>query len=496
LLAPESENIVICLDHVDASIEGVRVLKDVSLCVRAGEHLGIVGANGSGKSTLLALLSGERWPAPGGGKRRYRFSGRSYTDAVEAKQRITSIGPELQDRYVRLNWNFSAVAVVLTGLFHTEIPRQRASAAQRQHATELLTRVGAGDLADRSFLELSRGEQRRVLIARALAFAPEVLLLDEPASGLDTASRADLEETIRIASQHATIVTSAHSVKQLPAITQRCVRIAGGRVMAIPAQVAHQTNKAEQKIVSRVASNVAAETTVRGAAELPTPLIEIRHASIWIGERCVLTDIDWSLLPGQNWLVLGRNGAGKSTFLRLLHGQIRPARGGSIAWPGFGSPRNIWQLRRQIGWVSPELQANYLYPTTVFECIASGFKSSIGLTAPLSAAERARCEALLAGFELEGFADRPLRSLSYGQFRRALIARTLAASPQLLLLDEPWEGLDADTVELVCTELRNAIDEGLQIVCASHIGDAGLGLAHTLTIENGAMHVDGPAELR
>jgi molybdate transport system ATP-binding protein len=491
LLAPESGTVRICLEHVDARIENAPVLEDVSLCVRAGEHLGIVGANGSGKSTLLALLSGERWPAPGVGRRRYTFAGRTHTDAVEARQRITSVGPELQDRYARLGWNFSALAVVLTGLFHTEIPRRRATAAQRGEARAILGRVGAAELADRPFLELSRGEQRRVLIARALAFAPQILLLDEPASGLDAEARAALERTIAAASEQTTIVTTAHDVRQLPAITQRYVKIVDRHVVAMTPPPTLEDEGAAQR-VEALQRSPAVEHAPRAAV---TPLIEIRHASVWIGERHVLERVDWSLMPGENWLVVGRNGAGKSTFLRLLHGQIRPARGGSIAWPGLGAPTNVWALRRSIAWVSPELQAGYRFPTTVYECIASGFKSSIGLAAAPSAQERARCDELIADFALEPLARRKLSSLSYGQARRALIARTLAAAPRVLLLDEPWEGLDPETVELVCTQLRRAMHAGLQIVCASHIGDAGLPLANVLRIEAGTMRAGARAGL-
>jgi molybdate transport system ATP-binding protein len=150
----------------------------------------------------------------------------------------------------------------------------------------------------------------------------------------------------------------------------------------------------------------------------------------------------------------------------------------------------VWQLRRHIGWVSPELQASYRYPTTVAQCVASGFRSSIGLTAALSSREAARRDALIAGFELDALADRPLRKLSYGQARRALLARTLATDPALLLLDEPWEGLDPETIALVVRQLRAAMRRGTQIVCASHIGDAGLGLQRLLTISDGAIRAD------
>ena len=90
---------------------------------------------------------------------------------------------------------------------------------------------------------------------------------------------------------------------------------------------------------------------------------------------------------GEHWLVRGPNGSGKSTFLRMLHGQLRPALGGSIRFPGIDNPDNVWDLRKQVAWVSPELQAGYWYPSTARQCIYSGFDSSIGQTRRMTAAE-------------------------------------------------------------------------------------------------------------
>ena len=183
----------------------------------------------------------------------------------------------------------------------------------------------------------------------------------------------------------------------------------------------------------------------------------------------------------------GSNGAGKSTFLRLLHAELRPARGGSIRWPGIGDPRNVWALRRRIALVSPELQARYRYPATVLEAVASGLHASIGLVGRLTAEELERVEQLLETFGLTPLRARALSSLSYGQRHRALIARCLIVNPTVVLLDEPWEGLDTATRDIVTAELARRMADGMQIVCASHIGAAGLRFNRALKLENGAI---------
>ncbi len=215
-------------------------------------------------------------------------------------------------------------------------------------------------------------------------------------------------------------------------------------------------------------------------------LIELDGVEKRYGELRALKDVTLSIDEGRIGL-LGPNGAGKSTLLRLVHGQVRPARGGTIGWPGLGHPRDVWELRRLVGWASPELQAAYVHPATVAECIGSGFTSSIGAVRALSQSERARVTELLRAFELEPLRSRPLTSLSYGQMRRTLVARALAPRPRVLLLDEPWEGLDPATAALVAERLRAARDAGTQLVCASHLGDRGVGLDHELALERGTI---------
>jgi molybdate transport system ATP-binding protein len=194
--------------------------------------------------------------------------------------------------------------------------------------------------------------------------------------------------------------------------------------------------------------------------------------------------------------VTGGNGAGKSTFLRLLHGQHRPATGGSIHWPALGDPRDVWTLRRQIGWAAPELQASSQYPTSGRGCLASGFRSSIGAVRAPTAAESERIAKLLATFDLAALADRPLTALSYGQARRALLARAFAQRPRLLLLDEPWEGLDDALSALFDRELEHAIEAGTQIVCASHLVTRNSYFTHELRHDTGRVVSAGPRPTR
>ena len=223
---------LIVLDRVDVDIAGAPVLRGVTWRLERGERWGIVGANGSGKTTFLGLLAGTVWPAPERGERRYDFGRGAEHDAVAARGEIVVVSHELQDRYARLNWNFTALDVVLSGIYRTDVPRRHPEARERKLALATMGELGVALLAPRRFLELSRGEQRRVLIARGVAFAPSVLLLDEPASGLDRAARIDLDALLERVPKQVALVCAAHVEADLPGAIDRILRLERGRIVA------------------------------------------------------------------------------------------------------------------------------------------------------------------------------------------------------------------------------------------------------------------------
>jgi len=482
---------IVTLHQADVDIDGAPILHGIDLDIRRGEPVGIIGGNGSGKSTLLALIAGLRWPAPGRGRRRYDFGAGPEHDAVTARERITLLGHELQDTYIARRWNFRVRDIVRSGLTRSAIPKRRVLPEQLRQVDSLLARLAIADLAERRLLELSRGEQRRVLIARALAFAPALLLLDEPMSGLDAASRKALDAMLERAAADVTIVIATHRASELPRFITRRLRLDAGRLSADPGDGDVATKTAVSTAAAR--SNDTPAPPPAESADRST-LIELQGASVWLDGRCVLAPLDWQLRAGDHWLIEGPNGAGKSTLLRLLHGELRPAVGGCIRWPGLGDPRDVWTLRRRIALVSPELQARYRYPTRVFDAIASGFSASIGRVRAATAAQQERVRELLDAFELTPLQDRLLSSLSYGQRHRTLIARTLVTRPRVLLLDEPWEGLDTATTALVAGQLMRTIGNGTQLVCVSHVGARGLDLNRSLQLVGGSVsRVDGSA---
>jgi molybdate transport system ATP-binding protein len=496
----DSARVLVALRGACVIAGGRELLRDINWELREGEHWGVVGANGAGKTSFLKLVAGELSPPADRGLRIYDFGTGRQHDAVEAQTRITLIGHELQDRYRRLKLNFTPREIIYSGLFRTDVPRREPSAAEVARADELIAELRLEALENRPFLELSRGQQRRVLIARGLAFDPVILCLDEPAAGLDAATRDVFRTTVAEIGRRTTLLYSAHEPADLPPPIDHIVRIEDGRIVEAGPFTPAPVPATRSVPVRPIGSIPAPAGTRRSAAAHPpagvVPLIEIVNGQIWIDDKAILEAIDWRLNPGEHWLVRGANGSGKSTFLRLLHGQHRSHVNGLISWPALGNPRNIWQLRRQVAWVAPELQAGYLYPSTVQACIASGFESSIGLMRRPNKAEAAWVEELIDRFELRELAQRALASLSYGQLRRVLIVRALVNKPKVLLLDEPWEGVDTPMLALIHRYLEQIIAQGTQLVCASHVARDLDCFTHEMQLAGGRIVHSGPLTAR
>ncbi|MFC4867896.1 ABC transporter ATP-binding protein [Streptomonospora arabica] len=221
---------VLAADGVDVARSGKKLLDHVSVVVRPGEHWALLGPNGAGKSTLLSLLSAEQHPTRGTVEVLGRRLGR--TDVRELRRHIGHVNPRHDLRSA-----LSGRDIVLTGATGSiePPPRWRPSPEQAARADALMETMGVGALRDDTWPTLSQGERGRLLIARALMPAPRLLLLDEPASGLDVAAREQLitgiDELRREHPELATVLVT-HHLEELPASTTHALLLRAGQVVA------------------------------------------------------------------------------------------------------------------------------------------------------------------------------------------------------------------------------------------------------------------------
>ena len=203
----------------------------------------------------------------------------------------------------------------------------------------------------------------------------------------------------------------------------------------------------------------------------PAFLLALDRVTVLRGGREIVSGLTWTVRPGEHWVVTGENGAGKSTLLSLAAGDLFPA-SGRIGRFGSFKPLSLWTIRQRAALVSFDLDVLHDRAITGREIVISGMRGHIGLHESVTAQEEEkRAAAMLLDMGLSGLAERTADTLSTGELRRLLLARALAGDPELLLLDEPFAGLDAASRADMRHSLVLAAERGQTIIMASHHAD-------------------------
>ena len=489
--------------YVEVRLEGVRlerngrrVLEDVSWSIRPGERWVLAGANGAGKTQLLKLVAGSVWPTPTGHEvRHYRWKGELWRTPQEIQDEIGYVGPERQDKYTRYGWNHTVEQVVATGIHRTDIPLHFTTDADRSRVAAILRRLRIESLAGRRFLTLSYGERRLTLLARALASRPRMLLLDELLNGLDEANheraRRWLEGTAR---SRAPWVLSTHSLEDVPASATHALVLEHGRIVY---RGSIRRAPLARWLAREPATRAATRPRPRERGSSDRPLIRLTNAHVHLDEHVALKDISLTIHAGDCWVVHGHNGSGKTTLLRTLYGDHGVAVGGRIERSGVEPGVPLQVFKERVGLVAAHLQADHPQDLTADAVVQSGRQASIGLNDAPSSADRAAARHALRTFGLSSLAARPLRELSYGQLRRVLFARAWVRNPELLLLDEPFAGVDEPTRRDLSQRIEARVAGGTAVVMTTHRRSEWPSCAsHELELAGGEVRYMGPVRER
>ncbi|MEV6262242.1 metal ABC transporter ATP-binding protein [Streptomyces sp. NPDC051784] len=221
----------------------------------------------------------------------------------------------------------------------------------------------------------------------------------------------------------------------------------------------------------------------------PEPVIDMRGATATLGSRPVLRGVDLTVRRGEVVALLGANGSGKSTAVRSVIGQV-PLTGGTVEL--FGTPLRRFRRWSRVGYVPQRTTAAAGVPATVREIVESGRLSRSGLRLP----GRADRTAVDRAIELVGLADRAkdsVNALSGGQHQRVLIARALAAEPEVLIMDEPMAGVDLASQDVLASTLRRQVADGATVLLVLHeLGPLEPLIDRAVVLRDGCVLHDGP----
>ena len=464
----------VTLENVTVRLDGHILFKNLNWEILDDQHWAVIGPNGSGKSALMKVLAGIL-PAVGG-HIAYHFA---KGEAVPLHSRIAyvsfdeqreALGTEafLQDRWnIGLGEKATTVSDILSerGIHHTnpfvvQIPILHSRMKYRDlgfldRRRKIIKTFGLKPLLARTLMQLSNGERRKVTIARALLKSPRLLILDNPFEGLDVRFRAVLKKNL----------------ETLMKGTMRVVIVGTGRE-ATPRGITHVLRINDNHGISigtrreiiRTLHTASKTTSKKGARKniqkkVRPILVQMRNINITYNQVPILRKLNWTVRQGEKWALFGPNGAGKTTLLSLILGDNPQAYANDITLFGKkrGTGESIWEIKRRIGWVSPELQLYYPPDATCFDVVCSGFFDTIGLYKKCSSAQQKTAHTWLKKLGLGGLSKNLFEDISEGEERLVLLARALVKNPALLILDEPCQGLDArnrdrvlKAVDLVC----------------------------------------------
>jgi molybdate transport system ATP-binding protein len=488
-------NIFMTLRGVTVQIGGARLLDGLDWTIRRGEQWAVTGESGSGKTVLAHTLMGRHFytgqmefhfdASAGGASGGYRIAVveqqhkfRSQAGATELyyQQRFNASDADktitvAQELAEYAGWE-GDVGPAATAGSPREALRQSEAGSQEQAAERAswLDSLHIRPLLNKPLIQLSNGENKRVQLAIALLEDPECLILDNPFLGLDTEGRATLHGIInRLAAEEMQILLITSS-REIPDCITHIGQLEKGHWSFCGPRAgfhhsSHPTTTAllNTAILARLRQEAPDDTTAGGDFSVAVKMVD---TTIKYGEAIILNHINWEVRKGERWNVSGPNGAGKSTLLSLITADNPQAYANEI-WlfdRRRGTGETIWDIKRKIGFVSPELHLYFDTGANCFDVIASGLFDTIGLFRPLTAQQEETTLLWMQLLSLQELRTRRLAQLSTGQQRMVLLARALIKNPPMLILDEPSQGLDEEQTAYfrsLVTALCEALDKTL-----------------------------------
>jgi molybdate transport system ATP-binding protein len=440
----------ITLEDITIRLRDKFILPHTSWKILTGQHWAILGPNGAGKSSLVRVLAGD---VP------YVRGSITHHFPQHPSEIIGYVSSELQEHLIARE-KFQDMSRYFAGKLD-DFEKARVTILAGDHdgsdgflnLGKIVDILGISHLLDRGMRYLSSGEMRKVLIARALIRSPKLLILDEPFAGIDTGSRKEIGESIaELVGQGLQIVLVTHRAQEILPFISNILFIKNGKLLMQGKRNDILTTENLNRLYDvkyfdhGLALDKRKSEAVKSASYRDGIMVDMKNVSVKYGNTLVLNNLNWTVRRRENWAIVGPSGSGKTTLLSLIAGDNPQAYANEIYLFGRrrGSGESIWDIKARIGIVSSEIQTLYRKEITACDVVASGIFDSIGLYRNLDSEHKRQVDKWIEFFGISHIADNIFTHLSFGERRMVLLARSVVKSPELLILDEPCQGLDQE----------------------------------------------------
>ena len=427
-----------------------RMKQPVNLSIYKGEQIAVVGPNGAGKSRLIDIMIG-RWPLLMNDVE-YDFTPSTSSLVSDNIKYITfrdSYGDSDTNLYYQQRWNSQDLEI-------TPLVRDLLPIIQDSHLAErLYSLFGVEEMLDKHIVLLSSGEMRKFQIVKTLLANPRILVIDNPFIGLDADTRILLKDLFsQLINQFSLqLVLVVSKPNDIPDFITHVIPVEDLTCGEKITRLEYLSCCCQEPLFVLSKEKVQRILVLENKNEKlnSDDIVQLDRVSIRYGNRCILNNLNWTIKKGEKWALSGENGAGKSTLLSLICADNPQSYTCNISLFGKkrGTGESIWEIKKHIGYVSPEMFRSYSKNLPVIDIVASGLYDTVGLYRRPKPEHLASCEWWLDIFGIGDLKDRNFMQLSSGEQRMVLLARAFVKDPDLLILDEPLHGLDHYRCRLV-----------------------------------------------
>lgn len=497
-----SENIFIEASELEYKMNHRNLLHSVGFKIKTGEVFVITGPSGSGKTTLAQIIGGTVKPAAG------KLLMKENCHVVLVPQQdefITTVG--LRTSYYGQRYeNPNQDGIPTVQAFF----RNTVSGFQEEQFQKIVDELEIGYVKERKLLSLSNGERKRVQLAGALLQSPDLLILDQPFVGLDVHSVEKFGQIIETLKNAGITFVLVCDPFHIPRFADTVLELRNGAVSAIVPRsqyspegetgAADADNSESDFLQELFPRNITCQSVVK-----------MKNNRVSFNGKDVLSGIDWEIKTGERWVLRGPNGAGKTTLLSLITADNPQGYLNNLVLfdRKRGSGESIWDIKRKIGFVSPELHLYFLRKRgicnpargsqtsynslTCLDVVLSGLNDEVGFNSSHSDLQIDLGRKWLKLIKMAHLEKSPFLYASLGQQRNILLARALVKAPELLVLDEPCQGLDPEQTSRFNALLgKICLNSPATLIYVTHRAEEIPScITHVLELENGFIKKKG-----